>query len=260
MSSSSSFDEEVQRLNAELREWTEGGGLQRVRSADIVPDSHNRERTGLSLEHVHFIAGKIAVEGFTPRAVDGSSGHDLPVLVRESASTSTGASSLRKWRSATEQEPGFPPMRVRDEMFYTSMGNGHFSQALNLFGCGCRSIFTGEVYEVGQDAALREALDRGVPALVLRSATPWQVRRFICEALNRTHTYRWAVDEDTGAVEVCQAPAEAARPTSHFEALSKTLDAEELSALVRIKLKRDVSEDEAQANYARALRSPTKSR
>ena len=56
--------EEGARLRTLLEEWREPGPLQRVRSRDVCPDCTNREQTLLSVEHVHYIARKMALEGF----------------------------------------------------------------------------------------------------------------------------------------------------------------------------------------------------
>lgn len=78
-----SDDNDTVRLVEMLEHYRIPGGLVDVRSDKIVPDVTNRERTGLSVEHVHYIAGKIATHGFKSRRVYDEDGHDIPVLVYE---------------------------------------------------------------------------------------------------------------------------------------------------------------------------------
>lgn len=82
------------RLNALLNQWRcrrgagggRGDGLELVRAEDVVPDWTNRERTGVSLEHCHWLAHKFRDEGFQPRREGRGrgGGHEIPVVVRES--------------------------------------------------------------------------------------------------------------------------------------------------------------------------------
>ena len=94
---------DVVKLNRLLGEWREPG-LTPVSCQDIIPDTTNREYMGLSLEHTHFIAAKIFQEGFQPRR--GTEGHDIPVLVRETATSPLGVLSLSKWRQRVQENPG----------------------------------------------------------------------------------------------------------------------------------------------------------
>eukprot|EP00873_Tetraselmis_striata_P034687 jgi/Tetstr1/454951/TSEL_041812.t1 len=242
---------EVARLNALLGRWRESG-LAAVRSVDVVPDATNREGMGLSLEHTHYIAQRIAEEGFTPR--EGVRGHDIPVLVRESADSELGSLSLARWRARVREVAGFPPVEVTETLFFTSLGNGHFSQALNCFRCNMRSILTGRRFEVGEHAALRAALRDGVPSIVLRSNTPRADRKAISLLLNKLHHVKWDIGDDGELHLLRQQDADGnrlAEAPSQFEALSKVLDADELSALVRTKLGIDV--EEAQSGYKERL-------
>jgi len=91
---------------------------------------------------------------------------------------------------------------------------------------------------VDGDEALREALDDGVESVVLSRDMPTSDRRFVSEMLNRSHGRQWHVSDD-GRVHV-EEEAGAAAASSQFVALSKVLDAEELSCLVRQKLGVDV--------------------
>ena len=144
----------------------------------------------------------------------------------------------------------FPPCTLPDDAtcFYTSLGNGHFSQALNLFRHGRPSVFTGVAFDPTGDAALRDALENGVPSLVLDgSALSIQDRKYISLMLNSTHHLgKWNL-LPSGELELDgpkEVDDEEPQP-SQFEALSKVLDAEELSALVRVKLGIDVDEAKA---------------
>ena len=49
----------VEELKFLLDAWREKGPLIKVKSCDVVPDSSNRGHTGLSIDHVHFIASNI---------------------------------------------------------------------------------------------------------------------------------------------------------------------------------------------------------
>lgn len=152
--------------------------LHRVRPGLVLPDTTNRERTGISLEHAHSIATAVAGEGFRRRAAfaAASGGHDTPVVVREAAvaPSGAGAESVARWREAVEASPGLPPLdeleaeglldgdeaqavdRDGDTCFYTSLGNGHFFQALNLLRTRSASIFSGAPYAPPEaDAALQ---------------------------------------------------------------------------------------------------------
>ena len=95
-------------------------------------------------------------QGFQKRQGSGktSSGHDVPVVVRESSTSELGAESLSKWARQLRGQPGLPPLRVQGDRavsvhvgssgkhatgrafregpkaeFFTSLGNGHFFQA-----------------------------------------------------------------------------------------------------------------------------------
>jgi hypothetical protein len=252
-----------------MRRWREPGPLVRVRSKHVVPDSTNREQTLLSVEHVHYIAQRFGSEGFRARAPGSVAGHDVPVLVRGGSACALGAAALAAWRRRSGEHAGFPRCDVAPgaSTFYCSLGNGHFNQALNLYRLNWPSIFTGARYVVPPgDDALREAIEEGVESLVLRSETPRQARKELSLLLNKAHAAKWYVRDDTGDVAVWEAgeaegaggpagagqpDADAGRPVSQFEALSKVCDADELGALLRMKLR--VDEAAADAGYAAAL-------
>lgn len=221
----------VLRLNSLIKQWSEGP-LVKVKSCDICPDSTNRQFTGLSVDHVHFIATCMRADGFKDRASGAPDMHDIPVLVREKATSALGAEAIRKWSMAVQDTPQFPPFLLngKSEVF-CSLGSGHFSQALNLFRVEGRSMWSTHRYIV-KEPSLRRALDEGVSSIVLSSEIPLQDRRFVAEMLNVTHGRKWRVGED-GKVEVENSEAIQA---SQFVALSKVLDADELGILVRLKL------------------------
>merc|ERR1719272_706350 len=85
--------EDVMELKRLIDLWREPA-LLHVRSCDVVPDTSNRSHTGLSVDHVHFIASNILKNRFRARD-DGGGGpaqpsvpqskgdpHDVPVYVR----------------------------------------------------------------------------------------------------------------------------------------------------------------------------------
>ena len=83
---------EVQEMKRIIDAWREPQ-LQRVRSCDVVPDTSNRGHTGLSVDHVHFIASSMLKYGFRARDTQNSTlrgqPHDIPVLVRGRPVSST---------------------------------------------------------------------------------------------------------------------------------------------------------------------------
>jgi len=121
-------------------------------------DRTNRERTGVSLEHCHYIAQKIRTEGFQPRRPNstlggGNVGHEIPVVVRESIDSELGAAALARWRGWTAETPGMPPSTAgtrssggsnhsnsnnnnnnsgsgrSSHILFCSLGSSHFNQA-----------------------------------------------------------------------------------------------------------------------------------
>mmetsp|Transcript_91146 Transcript_91146/g.244019 ORF Transcript_91146/g.244019 Transcript_91146/m.244019 type:complete len:340 (-) Transcript_91146:223-1242(-) len=222
----------VVRMNSLLDRWRIG--LEYIRSCNVVPDATNRAQTGLSIHHVHYIASQIAEHGFKSRrrglcTSDGA--HDVPVLVMERGCSELGSRALAKW-SATVKETNLPNL-VDPRSFYCSLGNGHFSQALNLFRARGVSLFSGEQFVPDKDAALVEALQDGVQSLVLSSEMPAADRKFVSDMLNKAHGRPWVV-QPNGHVSVQEASVGGG--DGQFVALSKVLDAEELSCLVRSKL------------------------
>jgi hypothetical protein len=229
--------EAVVRLNELIQRWREGPAI-RVRSCDICPDWSNRAETGLSVDHVHYVASMMAAQGFKSRrrgkrVEDGA--HDVPVLIRTSSSSTLGLDTLEKWRQAISETAGFPPFLLDGKSeFFCSLGNGHFSQALNLFRTKSDNLWSGRPYLIGEDEALMEAIEDGVESVVLSADMPMSDRRFVSEMLNKANGRKWLIGDD-GHIRVDD-EGPAAWASSQFVALSKVLDAEELSCLVRQKL------------------------
>ncbi|CAK0792220.1 unnamed protein product, partial [Prorocentrum cordatum] len=118
---------------------------------------------------------------------------------------------------------------------FTSLGNGHFFQALNLFDCGCEAINdAGCRYTCGRDQLLTEAVAEGVPSLILRHETPRPVRAKIAALLNAKRDYHWTLSED-GSVDT-STMEENTSYCSQFEWLSKGMDAHQVNCLVRTHL------------------------
>lgn len=228
--------EDLATLNRLLSEWREPG-MFNVPPRQVVPDFSNRGHTGLSVEHVHYLATQFKEKGFLKRV--GNKGHDIPVLIRDSPTSELGSKAVSNWRAKLDDEPGFPPREHYEKLFgeaemFTSLGNGHFNQALNLFLTGSKSIYSGENYQIGDDIELDNAVHAGVRALVLRNSIPLRDRETISKLLNSKREFAWDVNED-GSLNILDA-AEDKSSCKQFIALSKVLDAQELNCLVRAEL------------------------
>eukprot|EP00928_Gymnodinium_smaydae_P040209 TRINITY_DN27306_c0_g1_i4.p1 TRINITY_DN27306_c0_g1~~TRINITY_DN27306_c0_g1_i4.p1 ORF type:complete len:436 (-),score=54.23 TRINITY_DN27306_c0_g1_i4:93-1400(-) len=223
---------DVGLLQALISQWREPA-LENVCSRDVVPDFINRENTGVGVELVHYIAISMRDKGFKKRT--DRSGHDIPVVVREPPGTDSHQQALRAWRDKVLEEEGFPPVRISpgDEMF-TSLGNGHFFQALNLYDCKCQFLNSAGNYAIGNDEALRDAVMTGVPSIVLRASTPRPVRAKLATLLNAKHEFRWRLKSD-GTLDISDAE-ESFEYCPQFEAMSKHLDAVVVNSLVRTHL------------------------
>jgi hypothetical protein len=130
-------------------------------------------------------------------------------------------------------EPAFPRVTIPEDsqVWFCSLGNGHFSQALNLFRQQALNKFTLAPFCVpASDLALSRALEDGVASIVLRSDIPLEDRRQIAFLLNATHEYKWTVDA-SGAVDISPRNC-TLQHFSNFEATSKTLDREALGYLI----------------------------
>ena len=202
----------------------------------------NRENTGLSVVHCHYIACQMEADGFQPR--EHAKGHDLPVVVRESSGSDLGRESVCKWLKALDETRGFPPLQVDPEMpgleIFCSLGNGHFFQSLNLFGTRSVCLFgEGEerAYSMDSDARLQKAVHEGVASIVLKPGITRKDRKFVSLMLNSAFEYQWIVNAD-GTVRI---DPTGKREASLFDGMTKTADAFELGALVQqhIKLKAD---------------------
>jgi hypothetical protein len=144
---------------------------------------------------VHFVASNIVKTGFQARQRGGVEGHDIPVLVRGGKTCPVALNSLNRWRELRSAKEGFPPLTIAEEAgWFCSLGNGHFSQALNCFRFGINSIFTGHKYRVGKDAALHRAVSEGVDSIILRADMSVEDRRQLSNLLNSTHDFKWTVD------------------------------------------------------------------
>lgn len=157
--------------------------------------------------------------------------------MREPPGSAVREEALSLWKSRVAEEEGFPPVRVQnDEDLFTSLGNGHFFQALNLFDSQHHAINENRTYTVGQDQDLAEALATGVPSIILKHACPRPVRAKIASLLNAKREYQWTLHED-GTVDTTVIPEENKGYCSQFEWLSKGMDAFQVDCLVRTHLK-----------------------
>jgi hypothetical protein len=226
--------EDVKLLTDLISMWREPA-LRNVCCRQVVPDATNRSQTGLGVELVHFVASSIQKSGFKKRK--GTKGHDIPVLVLEPLDSEFRDEAVGLWKERVAEDEGFPPVRVHlEEDLFTSLGNGHFFQALNLFDCEWPAINddTGRLYRVGDDADLAEAISVGVPSIILRNQTPRPVRAKIAELLNSKRDFGWTLGED-GTVDVSYVEEDTSYCTQ-FEWLSKGMDAFQVNCLVRTHL------------------------
>ena len=75
--------------------------------------------------------------------------------------------------------------------FFTSLGSGHFTQALNLVRHHCAPLFPScDAYDAEPGSPLDAALRHGVPSLVLSNRMTWQERKFVSVMLNKTQVQR----------------------------------------------------------------------
>jgi hypothetical protein len=129
-------------------------------------------------------------------------------------------------------------------------------QALNLFRLSWPNILAGNKAPARHvvppaDAALRDAIDNGVPSVILRPETPRSVRMEISLLLNQTHLQKWDVDAQGRAFALPVEPElPGARKISQFEAISKVCDSEMLGSLLRGKL--GIDETLADSGYEAA--------
>eukprot|EP00931_Biecheleriopsis_adriatica_P089186 TRINITY_DN63351_c0_g1_i1.p1 TRINITY_DN63351_c0_g1~~TRINITY_DN63351_c0_g1_i1.p1 ORF type:complete len:474 (+),score=51.95 TRINITY_DN63351_c0_g1_i1:1-1422(+) len=212
----------VELLQTLILQWREPE-MRRVRSGKVVPDVINRDNTGIAVELVHYIAMSIRERGFKKR--NERSGHDVPVVVYEPPGTDSHRESLEVWKERVAEEHGFPPVRINDdEDMFTSLGNGHFFQALNLYACQWPALDESGKYAVGHDEDLREAIALGVSSIVLKSDTPRPVRSKIAHLLNSKADFLWTFGDD-GTVDVSNVEERTAY-TTQFERMSKHIPGE----------------------------------
>lgn len=246
--------EKVAAMNELIALWREPG-LVDVRPVRVIPDTTNRDNSTISASHMHYIAARMTDHGFEA--------HDLPVLVRENTATALGQESLGKWLKLVGKNSELPPVQgwmVRDkeqksEGFFTSIGNTHFFQALNVIGAQHVRKFRGDPYLPTNynldsvDAPLRKALDLGVPSVVLRQETPKAHRKFISKMLNSTYELKWEVRAD-GTVLATQ---EEFREFGSFAGLAKHADAFELDEIVQARVKVEAKERRQQIERKKKL-------
>eukprot|EP00933_Yihiella_yeosuensis_P024050 TRINITY_DN18654_c3_g1_i1.p1 TRINITY_DN18654_c3_g1~~TRINITY_DN18654_c3_g1_i1.p1 ORF type:complete len:467 (+),score=117.52 TRINITY_DN18654_c3_g1_i1:124-1524(+) len=225
---------DVALLSALIGQYREDSSTTvKILSRQVVPDFTNRAQTGLGVELMHYIATQMKEKGFKKRK--GRDGHDIPVVVREPPGTDFNEEALAVWKERVAEEEGFPPVRVDEKQeLFTSLGNGHFFQALNLFATEWSAINGSGRYIIGSDKLLAEAINEGVPGVVLKHDTPRAVRAKIAELLNSKREFQWTLGED-GKVDFSD-PAENTAYCSQFEWLSKGMDAEQVNCLVRTHL------------------------
>lgn len=223
--------EGVEILQTLIAQWREPG-LHLVRPRQVVPDLTNRDGTGVGVELVHFVALSMREKGFKKRR--GTEGHDIPVVTREPPHSAFHGEALTAWREKVAEDEGFPPVRIDSEQeMFTSLGNGHFFQALNLYDCGCFAINDKGEYSVGKDVDLAEAISTGVPSIVLIPTTPRPVRAKISELLNTKREFLWTMHDD-GTVDM--SAQESTAHVTQFECMSKYLDSQQVNSLVRTRL------------------------
>jgi hypothetical protein len=231
------------------------------------------------------------LSGFIKRDNRTGQGHDIPVVVRETTGTDLGAESLKKWRKTCSETKEFPPVlpSLHEGEFYTSLGNGHFFQSLNLFNTKSSSMFASiwddvdkqlamapsptdgvdvdpdalpAKYEVGSDKALQEALAVGVDSVVLSDGIPKADRKFVSLMLNNLFEYPWTMGKD-GSVMIDRSVSRVATP---FEVVSKKADAYELEEILKLRLKiqarrkRDKAAKQKRDDDAQRMREASRAR
>ena len=276
----------VDELNRLLAAYADSPRVRRVRCRDVVPDGTNREHTGVSLEHAHAIALSMCRDGFDAR-------HETPVVVRTSAAELFASDAYGRWvRFCAENRAATPPPlradadETRDETrlvsraLYTTLGSSHLNVALRLVETDTPSVFGADVRlgeAMRRDAALRSATENGLKSVVLRPDTPQHHRRRVSLLLNRAALDGFVVRAEDGVAVLddaasylddanknrrggasggetdSRASETTVRGLSLFQSLSRTLDAEELSSLVRIKHGIDL--ERSQKGYADVSRS-----
>jgi hypothetical protein len=273
------LEDKIEAMNVLVALWREPGFVP-VPPALVIPDTTNREHTGLSGNHVHYLAHKMQTEGFRARDHERGTGHDLPVVVRESRESAFGVESFGKWGKALTRNRDLPRTAlgaaaaatvIHDDgtragalrhseaaasaaphEFFCSLGNGHFFQSLNLFQTEhpCKHSLTGySRYTTEGDADLHAAVHRGVPSLVLRKGMSKVDRKFVSVMLNSSFEYRWRTRPD-GSVRVDL--SQEFRQFGSFDGLVKHADAYELDEIIdqKMKLEERAAREERQKKVA----------
>ena len=241
--------DDVDALNALLAKYREHDALVRVRAAHVIPDGTHRASTGVSLEHAHGIALQIATKGY-------DDDHDVPVVVRENVHALMSSEAYARWCAFVRANARvLPPVDATNWTDgFTTLGSSHLCLALKLIEHDTPSVFANGVpflsygAAMSRDARVREAIEVGLPSVVLRGDTPEVDRRRISVILNRANESGFKLDRTTGiAIRDDSHVASDAGALTVFEALSRTLDSEELSSLARIKF--GLSLDASQRGY-----------
>lgn len=158
--------------------------------------------------------------------------------MRESIQTPSGKESLEKWQATVQKKQDLPPIRVNASSFFCSLGNGHFFQALNLFGseheCKFPKVTNRAKYTTRYDGALHDAVNDGIVCVVLRPDIPLKDRKFISLMLNTTFEYKWVVDLKTAKVRLDL--NQEFRQFETFDGLTKSADAFELDEIIEMKM------------------------
>ena len=237
-----------ERLNVLLARWREPA-LTRVLPRWTIPDGTNRAATGVSIEHAHGIAMRICEVGFDRN-------HEIPVVVREKATDMVESEAFARWCATTVRNASVLPPCTRalwafTEWAFTTLGSSHLNLALKLIEYDTETVFKGSKVRYGdaliRDAELRDAVMHGLPSVVLRPETPNRERSLISALLNRANDAGFRLNDQGVAV---REGSQEAKHLTVFEALSRTLDSEELSSLARIKYGIDL--DDATSGYIRS--------
>lgn len=229
-------DDAVEALNRILAAWREPG-LKPVIPARAFPDAVNRGGVGggVSIEHAHGIACAIVSHGFDDH-------HDVPVVRRVSARALKDDPGYVRWVAhATANAAVLPDPRAAaaGEHAFATLGSTHFMLAMRLIEGDVASVFgAGVSYgRCRKERGVREAIEGGVPSVIIREDCPRDARKTLSRLLNSAEDLGFRLDRETGfAVRVSRDGNNGGvRELTVFEALSRTLDAEELSSLARVK-------------------------
>ena len=273
----------VDELNRLLAAYADSPRVRRVRCRDVVPDGTNREHTGVSLEHAHAIALSMCRDGFDARhetpVVVRTSAAELFASDAYGRWTrfcaENRAATPPPLRAILDADETLDETRLVSRALYTTLGSSHLNVALRLVETDTPSVFGADVRlgeALRRDAALRDAVELGLRSVVLTPETPRAARKRVSLLLNRAALDGFEVraedgvcvliDDERTSVESertgperndaersdAESPRGETRGLSLFQSLSRTLDAEELSALVRIKHGIDL--ERSQAGYA----------